>query len=192
VVRRPQRTPPGVLPLGPLSPAFSGGLGRVQERTLPRVLARVAERRTVQAWLERATRRTVKHLREEVEAVESIARANGERQRGPEPPDEETMETFLELQRAMLDGRVAHAIANGRPCDDALRSQMSVDHKDQDQHGGQMSVGRQDEDAHPLRRETPCRLGLLARSRFAPWMRRVDDAERSSALPPRTVDDWNP
>jgi len=113
-----------------------------------RLVSRVAERRTVQAWLERATRRTVKHLREEVEAVESIARANGERQRGPEPPDEETMETYLELQRAMLDGRVAHAIANGRPCDDALRSQLSVDHKDEDQHGGQMSVGRQDEDQH--------------------------------------------
>jgi len=111
-----------------------------------RLVSRVAERRTVQAWLERATRRTVKHLRDEVEAVESVARANGERQRGPEPPDEETMETYLELQRAMLDGRVAHAIANGRPCDDALRSQMSVDHEDQDQHGGQMSVDDQDQD----------------------------------------------
>jgi len=107
-----------------------------------RLVCRVAERRTVQAWLERATRRTVKHLREEVECVESIARANGERQRGPEPPDEETVAAYFELQSAMLDGRVARAIANADAlegaCEHVVRGQMSVDTQGAD--GGQMSV----------------------------------------------------
>jgi len=100
-----------------------------------RLVSRVAERRTVCAWLERATRRTVKHLRDEVEAVESIARATGERQRGPEPPDDETMAGYIELQRAMLDGRVARALANGGTCADALRGQVSADDPE-----GQMSA----------------------------------------------------
>jgi len=113
-----------------------------------RLVCRVAERRTVQAWLERATRRTVKHLREEVECVESVARATGERQRGPEPPDEETMAAYLELQCAMLDGRVARAIANANDnegaCEDVVRGQMSVEAAEGqmsvDGDGGQMSV----------------------------------------------------
>jgi len=103
-----------------------------------RLVCRVAERRTVQAWLERATRRTVKHLREEVECVESIARANGERQRGPEPPDEETVAAYFELQSAMLDGRVARAIANDGACHYVVRGQMSAESPGAD--GGQMSV----------------------------------------------------
>jgi len=110
-----------------------------------RLVCRVAERRTVQAWLERATRRTVKHLREEVECVESVARANGERQRGPEPPDEETMAAYFELQCAMLDGRVARAIANAgareSACEDVVRGQMSAEAAE-----GQMSVDPQGED----------------------------------------------
>jgi len=109
-----------------------------------RLVSRVAERRTVSAWLERAARRTVKHLREEVEAVESIARATGERQRGPEPPDEDTMARYMDFQRAMLDGRVARALANGGTCADALAGLSPVDdvqgQMSAEGDGGQMSV----------------------------------------------------
>jgi len=117
-----------------------------------RLVCRVAERRTVQAWLERATRRTVKHLREEVECVESIARANGERQRGPEPPDEETVAAYFELQSAMLDGRVARAIANAGACEDVVRGQMSVEPQSAD--GGQMSVEPQSADGGQMSVDT--------------------------------------
>ncbi len=76
------------------------------------LVARIAQPRTVQAWLTRATRRTVKHLREEVEAVESIARIEGSVGLGPEPPNEATMAQYLEIQRTILDGRFARTIVN--------------------------------------------------------------------------------
>ncbi len=91
------------------------------------LVARIAQPRTVQAWLTRATRRTVKHLREEVEAVESIARIEGQVGLGPEPPDEEVIAEYLEIQRAILDGRFARTIVNGTSGGRQMSTQMSGD-----------------------------------------------------------------
>ena len=63
-------------------------------------IARVANKATVAAWIERAASRTVKHLREEVAAVELIARAEG-RAVGS-PPDDETLEAVRDLERSVL------------------------------------------------------------------------------------------
>ena len=77
-----------------------------------RLVSRVADPTTVDAWLQRAACRTVKHLQEEVEAVETIARADG-LTGSLAPPDADTMEQYLDLERAMLDGTVAELLAHG-------------------------------------------------------------------------------
>jgi hypothetical protein len=77
-----------------------------------RLVSRVADPTTVDAWLRRAACRTVKHLQEEVEAVEAIARADGLTS-SLAPPDEETMEQYFDLERAMLDGTIAELLAHG-------------------------------------------------------------------------------
>ena len=78
-----------------------------------RLVSRVANRHTVRAWLDRAGVRTVKHLEEEVEAVETIARAEGAAPYGLAPPDDETLNAYLDLERAMLDGTVAELLVSG-------------------------------------------------------------------------------
>ncbi|TNF32980.1 MAG: DUF222 domain-containing protein [Deltaproteobacteria bacterium] len=89
------------------------------------LVARVAAPKTVDAWLARAAERTTKHLREEVEAAECIARVAGTR--APTPPTPETMSDYLDLERAMLDGRVAAIITNGGQMSGDDPSQMSGD-----------------------------------------------------------------
>ena len=54
------------------------------------LVARVAAARTVEAWLDRATQRTVKHLREEVEMAETLTQISGDTQ-WMVPPDDETI-----------------------------------------------------------------------------------------------------
>ena len=122
-----------------------------------RLVARVADRGTVDAWLERAARRTVKHLKEEVEAAESIARANGDVHDRPEPPDDATLAEYLGLERAMLDGTVADLLVHGGQLSGEGAGQMS---------GGeptQMSGDEADPGATPLRQgagRVPLRLRL--------------------------------
>jgi len=65
-------------------------------------IGRVAGRATVEAWIERATRRTVKGLREEIEAVEMVARAEGMTMWTTEPPDAATMESVRAIERAVI------------------------------------------------------------------------------------------
>jgi len=77
-----------------------------------RLVARVAVPKTVDGWLTRASERTTKLLTEEVEAVECFARAEGRRAVGP-PPDEQVVAEYIALERAMLDGTIADALANG-------------------------------------------------------------------------------
>jgi hypothetical protein len=88
-------------------------------RTLPRVrealeqgaigldaavqIGKVATERTEKLWLERAKRRTAKHLREEVELGELVMRRTG--QRGCLPPTEEQMRQYFEVERAITSGR---------------------------------------------------------------------------------------
>jgi len=89
-----------------------------------RLVARVADRDTVYAWLDRAATRTTKHLREEVEIVEAIARAEGVTPVGSEPPDASLVAGFQDLERGMLDGTVAELVVNGGRL--AGSSQISV------------------------------------------------------------------
>jgi hypothetical protein len=65
-------------------------------------IARVSNKATVDAWIERAATRTVKHLREEVAAVELIARAEGRAVDTCVPPDDETLEAVRDLERSVL------------------------------------------------------------------------------------------
>ena len=61
---------------------------------------------TVEAWLERASGRTYKHLREEVELVETRGRVEGARAGAAVPPSEEELAEFFDLERAMLSGEI--------------------------------------------------------------------------------------
>jgi hypothetical protein len=90
-----------------------------QLRTLPRVrealeqgaigfdaavqIGKVATERTEKLWLDRAKRRTAKHLREEVELCELVMRRIG--RRGCLPPTEEQMRQYFEVERAITSGR---------------------------------------------------------------------------------------
>ncbi len=70
------------------------------------IVARVASPTTVYAWIERAAERTVKHLREEVDAVQLVARVEQQDLRRPGvgllPPDAETLEAAQSVERAAL------------------------------------------------------------------------------------------
>jgi len=102
-----------------------------------RLVARVADRHTVYAWLDRAASRTTKHLREEVEIVEAVARAEGMTPVGCEPPDASLVAEFQDLERGMLDGTVADLVVNGGCVSGDGSSQISVN---PDDGASQMSV----------------------------------------------------
>ncbi|RLB45773.1 MAG: hypothetical protein DRJ42_29175, partial [Deltaproteobacteria bacterium] len=70
------------------------------------LVARVAAPHTVEAWLERASRRTYKHLREEVELVETRRRVEGARAGAAMPPSDEEVAAFFELESTMLSGEM--------------------------------------------------------------------------------------
>ena len=85
-------------------PAIALALGAAQigvEAALQ--VVRFATPRTERAWLERAQRRTVKHLREEVSAALVALRLSGELD--CPPPREAELEAYAELERAVLSGR---------------------------------------------------------------------------------------
>jgi hypothetical protein len=86
-------------------------------------LVRVATRATEAAWVERARRRTIKHLREEVAAALIAVRVSGEVD--CPPPATAELDAFHELERAVVSGRacqprpvsdpkVARAVADAR------------------------------------------------------------------------------
>ncbi|MCC6620628.1 MAG: HNH endonuclease [Deltaproteobacteria bacterium] len=67
------------------------------------MIGRVADAETVAAWVARAAERTVKHLREEIDAAGLVARVSGVR--GPlAPPDEATVAAVQDVERAVLAG----------------------------------------------------------------------------------------
>jgi len=106
-----------------------------------RLVARVADRDTVYAWLDRAASRTTKHLREEVEIGEAVARAEGMTPIGFEPPDASLVAEFQDLERGMLDGTVAELVVNGGRLSGDGSSQISVSG---DGEAGQISVTTDD------------------------------------------------
>ena len=65
-------------------------------------LVRIATAETEAAWLERALRRTIKHLREEVAAALVAVRVSGERTCWP--PAEPELSAFQELERRVVSG----------------------------------------------------------------------------------------
>jgi len=67
------------------------------------LLGRVIRVATAEAWIERAEVRTFKHLREEVEAVQALARAEGLGHAGG-PPTDAQMEAWHEAERRVLAG----------------------------------------------------------------------------------------
>ena len=68
------------------------------------LLARIATPTTERAWLTRATRRTFKHLREEVQAVEMTSRFLNESAHSP--PSEEHIDQVQAVERAILSGEL--------------------------------------------------------------------------------------
>ena len=72
-------------------------------------IVRVATPKTEAAWIARARRRTIKHLREEVAAALTAVRWSGEADCSP-PVDAE-LEAFQALEQAVLSGRVGRELA---------------------------------------------------------------------------------
>ena len=72
------------------------------------LLTRIATPTTERAWLTRATRRTFKHLREEVQAVEMATRYTG--QADCSPPSEEHINQMQALERAILSGELLRRV----------------------------------------------------------------------------------
>jgi hypothetical protein len=83
-------------------------------------LVRIATPKTEAAWIERATRRTIKHLREEVAASLTAVRLAGELD--CPPPDDAEMAAFQTLEQTVVSGRFAQS---ERP-DDGLGARGSV------------------------------------------------------------------
>ncbi|HSN83599.1 MAG TPA: HNH endonuclease signature motif containing protein, partial [Polyangiales bacterium] len=75
------------------------------------LVARIATAETEQAWVERAARRTFKHLREEVQAVETVVRLAGETDRAP--PSQTLLEQMEALERSILSGAFLKSVARG-------------------------------------------------------------------------------
>ncbi len=69
-----------------------------------RQVARVATPETGEAWVARASQRTVKHLREEVDVALRLRACAG--RPGCKPPTEKHMRTLADLERALLTGEV--------------------------------------------------------------------------------------
>ncbi|MGB8329545.1 MAG: hypothetical protein WCE62_05410, partial [Polyangiales bacterium] len=73
------------------------------------LIARIATADTERAWVERATRRTFKHLREEVQAVEMLTRLAGQVDRSP--PTEAQIAELQALERSILSGELLRNVA---------------------------------------------------------------------------------
>jgi len=91
------------------------------------IVARVATPATADAWLARAADRTVRHLREEVEAVEMLARASGDAEVLEDgPPDDDRFEATRDIERKVLSGEVFQMSGGRLPpdakTDDVCRS----------------------------------------------------------------------
>jgi hypothetical protein len=76
-----------------------------------RQISRISTPHTEKAWLERAQRRTIKHLREEVNAALTARRVSGELD--CPPPDDAELDAYTELERAVVSGRVCEG--HGEP-----------------------------------------------------------------------------
>jgi hypothetical protein len=76
------------------------------------LLTRIATPTTERAWVNRATRRTFKHLREEVQAIEMATRFTGQTDRSP--PSEEHIQQMQALERSILSGELLRNVTRDR------------------------------------------------------------------------------
>ena len=126
-----------------------------------RLAAVVAEPGTEAAWVARARERTVKHLREEVDAARMLGRLSG--RRSMLPPGDETMKQIAAMEsrivsgEAFRDGGVGHVFAGGTGLSSANGAALRGE-AFQDEGAGQMSAdgrGRPSMDGDALRGEGP-------------------------------------
>lgn len=68
------------------------------------LVGRVATPRTVGDWIDRAERRTLVHLREEVDAIYVSSAFDEGPRSDPAPPDDATLERVREIERSVQDG----------------------------------------------------------------------------------------
>jgi len=104
------------------------------------LLTRIATPSTERAWLDRAERRTFKHLREEVQAVELAARFTGTTDRSP--PSEHHIEQMQSLERAILSGELLRRVI-GDPLSEHERDGCH----EPDGRAGRKEAGAPDPDA---------------------------------------------
>ena len=76
------------------------------------LIARVADPDTLEAWIERATRRTYKHLAEEVELADLLMRFIGDGESIP-PPDEDVVARWERIQADWLGGSQMRRFVEG-------------------------------------------------------------------------------
>ncbi|MFW6197973.1 MAG: HNH endonuclease [Myxococcota bacterium] len=69
------------------------------------LIVRVATQQTAAAWADRAARRTFKHLKQEVDFVERVARLSGGVSAGPPTPEQ--MEHMDEVESGVLTGQIS-------------------------------------------------------------------------------------
>jgi hypothetical protein len=93
----------------------AGDVGYESALLVSRVVERGTEAAVAEAWVDRAKRRTFKHLREEVRAVE-LARAY-DPEVSPAPPSEEDLEAVAAFERKVQSGEVVrpYALASVEP-----------------------------------------------------------------------------
>jgi hypothetical protein len=123
------------------------------------LIARIATPETERAWLTRATRRTFKHLREEVQAVELAARFLNESDHSP--PSEQQVEQLQALERAILSGellrRVTRHCSTESPNDEPRAVQISVSpERAEDSDRAETN----ETDAHPSDQTRPVRISV--------------------------------
>lgn len=95
-------------------PAVAQALGAAQIGVeAAQQIVRIATPRTEQAWLERAQMRTIKHLREEVAAALIAVRVSGEVD--CPPPAVAELESYAQLQRAVISGRACEPAPPSSP-----------------------------------------------------------------------------
>ncbi len=78
-----------------------------------RLVAEVATRATVEAWVTRAKERTLKHLREEIDAAELLARWS--ESAAVLPPSDAEQQRVAELERAVITGQISAPPASPSP-----------------------------------------------------------------------------
>ncbi len=89
-----------------------------------RLVARVATRATVEPWVTRATERTLRHLREEIDAAELLARWS--ESTAVLPPSDAELRRVEDLERAVVTGQMSAppaspALATAPPANVTLR-----------------------------------------------------------------------